>query len=327
MMKRAILILPLISVLFLIFASCSQKYFTSDGQAWATTYHIVYSAGADLSDSIKAEISAIDAELSLFNPSSELSSVNDGTTDRVGRRFAEVFDLGKYVWDISGGVYDPTIGPVAELWGFGKSDGKEPCDSAIAAALAAVGMGDCRIEGNRIVKKTPATRFDFSSIAKGYGIDCIADMFERNGVENYMIEIGGEVLARGVNPKGRVWRIQIDSPEGGMSHTQLAVKALGPDRTALATSGNYRNMRTDSLGRRYGHTLSPITGRPAETSVLAVTIEAPSCALADALATACMASGCADSAMAIVERSGCEALIIESQADSLVMVKTADFRL
>jgi len=325
-MKRAILILPLISVLFLTFASCSQKYFTSDGQAWATTYHIVYSSPVDLADSITREISAINDELSLFNPASELSAVNDGVTDIIGRSFAEVFGLGKYVWSISGGVYDPTIGPIAELWGFGRSEGVNPSDSAIAVALSAVGMGDCHVEGNRIIKKTAATRFDFSSIAKGYGIDCIANMLERNGVENYMIEIGGEVLARGVNPKGRVWHIQIDSPEGGMAHKALGIKSLGPDRTALASSGNYRNIRTDSLGHRYGHTLSPLTGRPVETSVAAVTIEAPSCALADALATACMASGCADSALAIVDRSGCKALVVAYQGDTLALVKTPDFR-
>lgn len=324
-MKRAFLFLPLISVLFLIFASCSQKYFTTDGRAWATTYHIVYSSPADLSDSITKEIDAIDNELSLFNPSSELSAVNDGITDSIGRRFAEVFALGKYVWSISGGVYDPTVGPIAELWGFGRSEGLTPTDSAIAVALTAVGMGDCHVDGNRIIKKTPDTRFDFSSIAKGYGIDCIADMFERNGVEDYMIEIGGEVLARGVNPKGRAWHIQIDSPEGGMAHKALGIKALGPDRTALASSGNYRNIRTDSLGRRYGHTLSPLTGRPAETSVVAVTIEAPSCALADAVATACMASGCADSALAIVDRSACEALIVACQGDTLAIVKSNGF--
>lgn len=326
-MKRAIFILPLISVLFLTFASCGQKYFTSDGQAWATTYHIVYSSSRDMSDSISKEIEAVNDELSLFNPASELSAVNDGLTDRIGRRFAEVFDLCRYVWEISGGVYDPTVGPVAELWGFGRNEGINPTDSAIAVALESVGLGDCRIEGDRIIKKTAVTRFDFSSVAKGYGIDCIADMFERNGIDNYMIEIGGEVLARGVNPNGREWHIQIDSPEGGMSHKALCVKALGPDRTALASSGNYRNMRTDSLGRRYGHTLSPLTGRPAETSVVSVTVEAPSCGLADALATACMASGCADSAMAIIKRSECEALIVEAQADSLVILSTPGFKL
>ena len=326
MMNRAVFILPLISVLFLTFASCGQKYFTSDGQAWATLYHIVYLSPRDLADSISKEIEAVNDELSLFNPLSELSADNDGTTDSKGIRLADVFGLSRYVWEISGGVYDPTIGPVAELWGFGRSENAIPTDSAVEKALEAVGMGACSIRGNRIVKKSPATRFDFSSVAKGYGIDCIADMMERNGVENYMIEIGGEVLARGVNPKGRAWHIQIDSPEGGMEHKPLGIKALGPDRTALATSGNYRNIRTDSLGRRYGHTLSPLTGRPAVTSVVSATVESSSCALADALATACMASGCADSAMAIIARSGCEALIVEARGDTLAIVSTPDFK-
>lgn len=325
MMKRSFLILPLISVLFLTFASCGQKYFTSNGQAWVTNYHIVYSSLCDLSDSISMEIEAINNELSLFNPTSELSAINDGLSDTIGRRFADVFEICRYVWEISGGVYDPTVGPVAELWGFGRIEKVLPTDNAITEALATVGMGDCTIEGNRIKKKSPATRFDFSSVAKGYGIDCIADMFERNSVENYMIEIGGEVLARGVNPKGRPWHIQIDSPEGGMAHKALGIKCLGPERTALATSGNYRNMRTDSLGRRYGHTLSPLTGRPAETTVVSTTVESSSCALADALATACMASGSVDSAMSIVSRSGCEGLFVYSHGDALVVSRTPGF--
>ncbi len=324
-MRRRFVILPLISVLFLIFASCRQKYITSDGFAWATTYHIVYSSAVDLSDSIEAEIAAIDSSLSMFNPLSEVSAVNDGITDRVGWRFAEVFEISKDVWKHSGGVYDPTIGPVVELWGFGRSEGCVPDDSTVASVLRCVGMDGCAVSGGVVVKKAPETRFDFSSVAKGYGVDCIADMLERNGVDNYMVEIGGEIAARGVNPSGRQWHIQIDSPSGGMSHERLVVLPVGPDRSAVASSGNYRNIRVDSLGRSYGHTLSPLTGYPAETSVLAVTMLHQSCAFADALATAAMASGCADSALAIAVRAGARALVVEASGDTIRMVHTDGF--
>ena len=182
-------------------------------------------------------------------------------------------------------VYDPTVGPLCELWGFGKSDFHEaPSDSAIAAVLESVGIQECRIDSaGRVIKKTSGTLFDFSSVAKGYGIDCIGRMFDRNGVQDYMIEIGGEVLVSGVNPKGLPWHIQIDSPSGGLSHEPFEVRELGPEKTALATSGNYRNYRTDCTGTTFGHIISPVTGRPAATSVLSVTVEAPQCALADAL--------------------------------------------
>ena len=112
-MKRSFVILPLISALFLTFASCRQNFFTTNGEAWATTYHIAYFSGRSFADSIEAEIAAIDNELSLFNPRSLVSAVNDCATDSVSRRFAEVFDIGQKVWVLSGGVYDPTIGPVA----------------------------------------------------------------------------------------------------------------------------------------------------------------------------------------------------------------------
>lgn len=321
-MKRSFVILPLISALFLIFASCRQNFFTTNGEAWATTYHIAYSSDRSFADSIEAEIAAIDNELSLFNPRSLVSAVNDCATDSVSRRFAEVFDIGQKVWGLSGGVYDPTIGPVAELWGFGRVENPQVSDSAIAVALGAVGMGECSIIDGRIAKKSPATRFDFSSVAKGYGIDRIADMFDRNGITDYMIEIGGEVAVRGHNPSGREWHIQIDSPEGGMMHRRLTVKSLGPERVALASSGNYRNFRLDSLGRSYGHTLSPITGHPVASTMVAVTVETSSCGFADALATACMASGCADSAFAIINRAGAEALIVDVDADTLRVTTT-----
>lgn len=316
-MKQSFVILPLISVLFLTFASCKQNYCRFNGKIWATSYHIAYRGDSRFSDSIQSELLAIDGDLSLFNPLSEVSAVNDGTSDSIGQRFADVFEISHKVWQLSGGVYDPTIGPLAEIWGFGRSQGTSATDEAIAEALDAVGLGQCYIYGNKIVKKSPATRFDFSSVAKGYGIDRIADMFDRNGITDYMIEIGGEVSARGVNPSGRPWNIQIDSPEGGMAHKRLTVVALGPERMALASSGNYRNVRRDSLGHIYGHTLSPVTGRPAVSNVVAVTVKTRECGYADALATACMASANADSALAIISRAGADALIIYADADTL----------
>ncbi len=310
-MKRFFIILPLISALFLTFASCKEIFFTTNGRAWATSYHIIYRGPKNLDDSIREVIAVIDNELSLFNPNSEVSAINDGLTDTVGDHFCEVFEISRRVNELSSGCYDVTIGPVAELWGFGRSNSAAVNDSMIAKALESVGMAECSLSGKRVVKKSPLTRFDFSSVAKGYGIDCIADMFERNGGNDYLIEIGGEVAVRGTNRDGRQWHIQIDSPEGGIGHKALAIKALGPERMAIASSGNYRNFRQDSTGTTYGHTLSPLTGRPTSSSVVAATVLHPSCAFADALATACMASGCADSAVAIIERAEAKALIVD----------------
>lgn len=329
-MKRIFGILPLISALFLIFASCSEEYFTTSGTTWGTTYHIAYSAAAPLDTVISAALRLTDNELSMFNPHSTVSRINRGETSEASPEFIEIFYLSQKISRISGGVYDPTVGPLSNLWGFGTDTVTAvPSDSAIVCALSAVGIGDCAIDSaGTVVKKSSATVFDFSSIAKGYGIDLVGRALEENGVTDYMIEIGGEVLARGHNPKGRPWRIQIDSPDGGMAHRRLAVVSLGPDRSAVASSGNYRNLRRRPDGTAYGHTLSPLSGHPAESTLAAATVMAADCATADALATACMASASPDSALAIVRRAGAEALIVAvTPADTLAVITTEGFRL
>jgi len=313
-MKRAFFIVLLISAFFLTFASCDEKYLAVDGETWGTFYHIVYKHDNSLDDSIAAELFSIDAEFSLFNPQSVLSRVNRGELDSVGPRFREVFDVAKDAWVASGGLYDVSVGPLSELWGFGSEEVVEaPSDSAVDAVLAYVGMGDCAVDVyGRVTRKSPRTVFDFASLAKGYGIDCIGAMLERNGVEDYMIEIGGEVLAKGMNPRGTHWRIQIDAPEEGFGHNRLTVVELGPEREAVASSGNYRNYRNDGKRGHYGHTLSPLTGYPVQGSVAGVTVFAPRCVVADAYATACMAVADADSAMAMCREAGLRSIIVKN---------------
>lgn len=310
-MKHGIITLPLISVFILTFASCSQNFITNDGTAWATTYHVVYSGETDLSDSIKAQIALVDSELSMFNPASALSAVNAGECDTVDVHFRTIFDCAVYVNALSGGRYDPTVAPLVDLWGFGRVDTNgTPSDSLIEAALASVGIGECKIgRRGQLMRKTSDTRFDFSSLAKGYGVDCVAEMLERNGVKNYMVEIGGEIRVLGYNPKGRKWRIQIDEPRLEAVHSRFTVLELGPEPVAVATSGNYRNYRKGADGLIYGHTISPVTGRPLKTDVLSATVVAPTCMLADALATACMTGDAAQAEQPVV-LAGTAALLI-----------------
>lgn len=321
-MKRKNFILPLMSAFILTFASCSQNFITNNGEAWATTYHIVYSSDQDLSDSIKAVIDLVDNELSMFNPASVLSAVNAGATDTVDVHFRKVFGCASYVSAISGGRYDPTVAPLVDIWGFGRgSSDAEPSDSLVSAVLASVGIAECRIDDTgRLTRKSDSTEFDFSSLAKGYGVDCVAAMLERNGVADYMIEIGGEIRVLGHSPKGRKWRIQIDEPLPGAAHARFTVIELGPDPVAVATSGNYRNYRVDSDGKIFGHTISPLTGRPVLTEVLSATVLASSCMLADALATACM-TGTAQQAVSLLEGAGADGLIITADKDGTMTAK------
>ncbi len=319
------MLMPLISALYLTFASCQPSFLTLDGQTWGTSYHIVYSSGIDLADSIRATMNQVDKTLSMFNDSSEISRINRGEQTIAGPMFAEVFNLSKKVWEISDGMYDTTVGNLSEIWGFGKDNvAAIPSDSLIQTTLLTVGMGECEISSSgEIKKKSPETHFDFSSVAKGYGVDCVGAMLERNGVENYMIEIGGEVLVKGLNPRKKTWRIQIDAPsdieKGDALHKRQAIIELGPEKTAIASSGNYRNHRTDKNGKRWGHTLSPILGYPVENNILATSIVGPSCAMADALATACMALSI-NRSFDMLEEEGYQGMILSLSEDSTEIV-------
>lgn len=325
-MKRVYVFVPLISALFLTFASCRQDFISSDGSAWGTTYHIVYSSDASLDDSISAVIERVNSGLSVFNPASQVRAVNENRLDSVDSDFAAVFALAQRVSQAAGGRYDPTVAPLVDLWGFGPSgDRVVPDSAAVATALDAVGIGECALlPDGHLIKKSAATAFDFSSVAKGYGVDLMADMLERNGVENYMVEIGGEIAARGRNPRGQAWHIQVDAPCTDELHRRLEVVELGPDRMALASSGNYRNYRADSAGNVYGHTLSPLTGYPLQTQVLAATVGAASCALADAVATACMCSD-PDEALQLAEALGCKVLLVTAEPDSMAVRRSPAF--
>ena len=327
-MKAYSIFLPLISAFLLTFASCTPTFFTSDGSTWGTDYHIVYRAPHPLDDSISACLRRVDYSFSLFNPMSELSEINAGVRHSVSPQFTHLLAVSQEVNRLSGGLYDPTVAPLTRLWGFGPDDTALPSDSAVEAARALVGVGDCYVDSAGILhRKHPDTQFDFSSVAKGYGIDLVAEMLRRNGCSNFMIEIGGEISAQGLNRQGRPWRIQVDSPAGGLGHERLRVIELGPQPVAMATSGNYRNFRPDGQGGVYGHTISPLTGRPVQGRVLSATVIAPDCTLADALATACMAVADPDSAIALADRARVHALIVYSSADTLATIQNSKFNI
>ncbi|MDE6390048.1 MAG: FAD:protein FMN transferase, partial [Duncaniella sp.] len=213
---------------------------------------------------------------------------------------------------LSGGAFDPTVSPLVNLWGFGYKPGDpEPSQEKVDSLLQLVGIGECSVSADgRVVKKHPQTEFNFSAITKGYGCDLVGEMLARNGATDYMVEIGGEIAMRGRNPKGHDWHIQIDAPvesDGAPVHEQLVVLPLTD--CGVATSGNYRNYRETGEGRVW-HTISPVTGRPAITDILSATVIAPSAMLADALATACMASPASEALDMVSAIPDVEALIV-----------------
>lgn len=317
MRRVASLLLSSAPLLLLSAALCGcsrgEPYRHIDGAVWNTTYSIIYQGSASLADSVPAILREVEMSLSPFNPGSLISRINRGETDSADARIARVFDISRSVNALSGGAFDPTLSPLINLWGFGydKTAGADavPSDSAIVLAMQSVGMGECRLDGGKVVRKSPSTTFNFSAVTKGYGCDLVAAKLSRNGVDNYMVEIGGEIAIGGVNDRGRKWIVMIEAPRYDLSGRREGMMTVDVTDCGIATSGNYHNYHDTSAGR-VGHTISATTGRPVVTPTLSATVIAPDCATADALATAAMAMQ-PDSALAMLESlDGVTALIV-----------------
>lgn len=330
-MNRKTAILASVALMALLFSGCqARKVRQCDGAVWNTTYHIVYDSDKDMSDSIRKVMRDVELSLSPFNDASLITAINRNESKAVDPMITEVFEASLKVNAMSAGAFDPTVAPLINLWGFGykSGDAAEVGQSSIDSVMMTVGIADCRISGGTMVKKHPATEFNFSAITKGYGCDRVADMLAASGSSDIMVEIGGEIALRGKNPKGHPWRIQIDAPvvsNDSVVHDRLSV--IEVTDCGVATSGNYRNYHTAPDGRMYGHTISPVTGRPAEADILSATVIAPSCMLADALATACMAMNRAD-ALAMIERAdGVECLLVAGKGNGWELIRSSGFPL
>jgi thiamine biosynthesis lipoprotein len=303
----------------------SMEYRYSEGAVWSTTYHITYEATSDLSDSITAVMRQVELSLSPFDESSIISRVNRNENPVVDARVEKIFAESQRVNKLSDGMFDPTVAPLVNKWGFGYKNGTGDLTQAeIDTALMSVGIADCQLVDHHIVKKHADTEFNFSAITKGFGCDEVARMLERNGSKNYMVEIGGEITLAGKNRKGDDWHIQVDAPiDGDFGHNRMAIIVLSD--CGIATSGNYRNFRDTKQGR-VGHTISPKTGYPVKTDMLSVTVIAPSTMLADALATASMAMPVNQALEMIEGIENTEALMVTSDGkDGWTLHKTKKF--
>lgn len=270
-------------------------YQTDSGMVFGTVYNITYQSEDNLKADIEQVLQAVDCSLSPFNDSSIISRVNRNEETALDTMFVHVFTLAQQVAADTRGAFDITVAPLVNAWGFGFSHGTEPTDVAIDSLMAFVGYDKVGLTGEgtamRVWKSDARTMLDCSAIAKGYGCDAVAAMLRSRGVDNFMVEIGGEVVTAGVNTKGAAWRIGIAKPDDDT----LAVKqemqtVVSISDKALATSGNYRNFYYKD-GRKYAHTIDPATGRPVQHSLLSATVIAADCTTADAYATAFMVMG------------------------------------
>lgn len=294
----------------MLLTGCGHSEYRSDkGMVWHTTYHITYDSERELGDSIIATLDSVGRSLNVFDPESLASRVNASDSVAVDAAYAEVYETSVRVNRLTDGAFDPTLGPLITAWGFGKGHKATADTLRIDSLMAFTGISRTRLENGMIIKEDPRIEFNYSAIAKGYGCDRVAATLARNGAENYLVEIGGEIRCAGKSPSGKGWRISIDRPvksakPGAESQCIVEITDAG-----LATSGNYRNYHAASGGETYGHTISAKTGRPVQTDVLSATVIAPTTMEADALATSMMALGSGD-AKKLAEELGLPVMLV-----------------
>lgn len=288
-------LLYILCLLTLSVVSCtpSAGYKTIDGEMLGTTFHIVANTRLDAS-AIYSKVMEIDARakasMSIFDENSLINRINRSETDSLDEHLKRNIEIAARVNAISDGMYDITVKPLTDAYGFARKNKTEHPN--VDSIMEFVGFSKFRIDGNRIVKSDPRVQIDLNSIAKGYTVDLISDWLEAEDVRDYIVEVGGEIRALGVNPKGINWRVGVDSPFDGNNtpgaYQQSVVSLSG---CALATSGNYRRFYNTERGEKITHTINPKSGYSINSRLLSVTVLAPTCALADALATMFMALG------------------------------------
>lgn len=278
--SKALFLAFLVGATIWILRDRKAPYQHNEGQIFGTTYHITYQSPTDFSPEIQQELQRVDEALSLFNPDSWLSRYNRGENPAPNAMATEVISLAMRISQETEGAFDITVAPLVNAWGFGYKSGQWPTDAEVDSLRQMVGY-ERYSRGEKV-------QLDCGAIAKGYGVDRVARLLQQHGVQNLMVEIGGEVVVRGHNAEGKDWKIGVAKPVD--DHTELQDIIPLAD-AALATSGNYRNFHTDSLGHRVAHTIDPRLGRPVQQSLLSATVKAPTCAEADAYATAFMVMG------------------------------------
>ena len=299
----------------LMFTACTKQkqYFEESGSVFHTIYHIKYEGSEILTEKIDAEFQKFNLSLNPFNPNSIISKVNRNEAVEADDWFIEVFNKAKEVSDHSEGIFDITCAPLVNLWGFGFSKMDSVTPQMIDSIKQFVGYQKVRLDGRKVVKDDSRILLNCSAIAKGYASDIIARLLEREGIENYMVEIGGEVTMKGVNQNGKCWRIGINKPEDDATGIKNDIEEVVQlcKKGGVATSGNYRNYYVKD-GKKYAHTIDPRTGYPSEQSILSATIVAEDCITADAYATAFMAMGLEKAREAAKNIPGIEYYVIYS---------------
>ena len=277
-------------------------YRYAQGLVFGTKYNITYLYNADLKPEIEHTMALVDSALSMFNPESTISAVNSSESIQVtDTMFLKVYRRAMEISDWTNGAFDITVAPAVNAWGFGFKHAENIKQATIDSLKEITGYKKIHEQEGLITKDDPRIMLDCSAIAKGFGSDMVADMFRSKGINDFMVEIGGEIVVSGCNPKGNKWNIGISKPvDDSLSINNELQTVIPVTDIAMATSGNYRNFYVKD-GRKYAHTIDPHTCMPVSHTLLSATVFAADCATADALATSMMVMGL-DSAQALCAR-------------------------
>ncbi|UCE52060.1 MAG: FAD:protein FMN transferase [Desulfobacterales bacterium] len=307
----------------------AKKEHLIQGRTMGTTYHLKIVTGyfqgiKGLKDKIEKRLGEINQSMSTYIKDSEISRFNDlGQADvkfEVTDDFFRVMQMGKKVYDLSEGAWDATVNPLVDLWGFGRAGRKNkiPPKRQVEALLPSIGFENIEIiSPGYLIKKHASVTLDFSSIAKGYGVDAIAEVIHREGFQNYLVEIGGEVYASGLRKDGQPWRVGINRPQKDAAISNV-YKVVRLQNKAFATSGDYRNF-FEVNGIRYSHVIDPKTGYPVANGVVSVSIVSNTCTFADGLATAIMVMGHKNGLSLIDRLDDVEGLIVIEKPDGMLV--------
>lgn len=295
-MKRIFLFLSLVCC----FYSCTNKKQQSlqtvklNGFIQGTTYSITYlhPEGIDFHDSIKIQLKDFEHSMSIYDSSSVISHINNNKANiKADSIFIAVFEKAQEISTLTNGAFDMTVAPLVRMWGFHNKQRKPVTQAMIDSVKVFIGYEKVRLEGRKLIKENPNIMLDANAIAKGFSCDLIGQFFETQGVENYMVEIGGEIKTKGKSPRSDRWKVGINKAIDDSTNLVKEIQeVVFLENCAMATSGSYRKFYLRD-GKKYSHEIDPHTGHPVEYNLLSVSIIAPEAITADALATACMVLG------------------------------------
>ena len=269
----------------------SRSLIHNVGFAQGTSYSIKYMSSEDYHHEIDSLLTVIDNSLSTYNTNSLLSQLNSGDTSLLlDTHFVCVFKASQHISLLSDGLFDCTVAPLVEAWGFGPDDRQEVDSLYIATLLKEVGYQDLWLRGDSLLSNPQQKTMDFNALAQGYTVDVIAELLDSHLVSDYLIELGGELRAKGLNSRNEKWRVGIDKPSNEIDVNDRFQIILNLHNKSLATSGNYRNFY-EKDGRIFSHTINPKTAYPVQHSLLSATVITDDCMIADAYATTFMVMG------------------------------------